>query len=49
MSGGALPVMGGLVLAMAKFNRIIDIDQANQTAIVEPGVVTASCRPRPGA
>ncbi len=40
MTGGALPVMGGLVLAMAKFNRIIDIDQANQTAIVEPGVVT---------
>jgi len=40
MTGGALPVMGGLVLAMAKFNRIIDIDQANQTTTVEPGVVT---------
>jgi len=40
MTGGALPVMGGLVLAMAKFNRIIDIDQDNQTATVEPGVVT---------
>lgn len=40
MTGGALPVRGGLVLAMARFKRIIEIDQANQTAIVEPGVVT---------
>lgn len=40
MTGGALPIRGGLVLAMAKFNRIIDIDLANQTATVEPGVVT---------
>jgi len=40
MTGGALPVRGGLVLAMAKFNRILSIDEANQTAIVEPGVVT---------
>ncbi len=40
MTGGALPVGGGLVLAMAKFNRIIEIDRDNQTAIVEPGVVT---------
>jgi glycolate oxidase len=40
MTGGALPIRGGLVLAMAKFNRILSIDEANQTAIVEPGVVT---------
>lgn len=40
MTGGALPIRGGLVLAMAKFNRIHLIDEANQTAIVEPGVVT---------
>lgn len=40
MTGGAIPVAGGLVLAMAKFNRIIAIDLDNQTAIVEPGVVT---------
>lgn len=42
MTGGALPIMGGLVLALAKFNRIIEIDQANQTATVEPGVVTGT-------
>lgn len=40
MTGGALPVRGGLVLAMARFNRILAIDCDNQTAIVEPGVVT---------
>ena len=40
MTGGALPISGGLVMAMARFTRIISIDQANQTAIVEPGVVT---------
>ena len=42
MTGGALPLAGGLVLAMARFKRIIEIDCANQTAIVEPGVVTGA-------
>lgn len=42
MTGGAIPIQGGLVIAMAKFNRIIAIDQENQTAIVEPGVVTGT-------
>lgn len=40
MTGGALPVRGGLVLAMSRFDKIITIDAANQTAVVEPGVVT---------
>jgi len=40
-SGGALPVKGGLVLAMDRFNRIITIDQDNLIAKVEPGVITA--------
>jgi glycolate oxidase len=40
MTGGSLPVAGGLVLAMSRFNRIIEIDQANQVGIVEPGVIT---------
>jgi len=42
MTGGAIPVQGGLVIAMAKFNRILAIDPDNQTAIVEPGVVTGT-------
>jgi glycolate oxidase len=40
-SGGALPVEGGLVLAMDRFNRILDIDQHNLIARVECGVITA--------
>jgi glycolate oxidase len=39
-SGGALPVMGGLVLAMDRFNRIINIDTDNLIAHVEPFVIT---------
>jgi len=41
LSGGALPVAGGLVCVMTRFNRILDIDPDNLTALVEPGVVTA--------
>jgi glycolate oxidase len=40
MTGGAVPVRGGIVLAMARFNRIIEIDKENQIAIIEPGVIT---------
>jgi glycolate oxidase len=40
-SGGALPVKGGLVLAMERFNRILSIDQDNLIVKVEPGVITA--------
>lgn len=41
MSGGALAMAGGLVIAMSRLNRIIGIDPANQIAEVEPGVITA--------
>jgi glycolate oxidase len=40
LSGGALPVFGGICLSMEKFNRILEIDQRNFQAIVEPGVIT---------
>ncbi len=40
-SGGALPVEGGLVLAMDRFNRILGIDEQNLIARVECGVITA--------
>ncbi len=40
LSGGALPVHGGVLLSMKRFNRIIEIDQANVMAVVEPGVIT---------
>ena len=38
-SGGSLPVWGGVVLVTTRLNRIIEIDNDNLTAIVEPGVV----------
>lgn len=40
LSGGALPVHGGLLISMEKFNRILDIDERNLQATVEPGVIT---------
>ena len=41
MSGGAVPVRGGLVMAMKRFDRILAIDQDNLVCKVEPGVITA--------
>ena len=38
LSGGALPLADGVLLGMAKFNRIKDIDLDNRVAVVEPGV-----------
>ena len=38
LSGGALPLADGVVLGMAKFNRIREIDYDNRIAVVEPGV-----------
>ncbi|HMJ42987.1 MAG TPA: FAD-linked oxidase C-terminal domain-containing protein [Pseudolabrys sp.] len=38
LSGGALPLEDGVLLGMAKFNRIKEIDFANRVAVVEPGV-----------
>ncbi|HEY0177295.1 MAG TPA: FAD-binding oxidoreductase, partial [Pedobacter sp.] len=40
LSGGALPVFGGVLLSMERFKSIISIDTENLQAIVEPGVIT---------
>lgn len=40
LSGGALPVFGGICISMERFNRILEIDENNFQAIVEPGVIT---------
>src|ERR1700735_3700118 len=40
LSGGALPVMGGLLIAMERFNKVLAIDEQNLQATVEPGVIT---------
>ncbi len=38
LSGGALPLADGILLGMAKFNRILDIDYANRAVVAQPGV-----------
>jgi glycolate oxidase len=39
LSGGAIPARGGVLISLARMNRILEIDVPNMRAIVEPGVV----------
>ena len=49
LSGGSLPVAGGIVIALNRLNRILRLDPDERTAVVEPGVinlaVTAAAAP----
>jgi glycolate oxidase len=38
LSGGALPVADGVVISLARMNRILEVDLASQRVVVEPGV-----------
>src|ERR1700745_2249610 len=38
LSGGALPLADGVLLGMAKFNRILEIDYENRCLVAQPGV-----------
>ncbi|CAB5141523.1 FAD/FMN-containing dehydrogenase [Olavius algarvensis associated proteobacterium Delta 3] len=40
LSGGAVPIFGGILLSIERMNTIIEIDDRNLMAVVEPGVVT---------
>jgi glycolate oxidase len=40
LAGGAIPIGGGVLLSLARMNRIVEIDTANAVAVVQPGVVT---------
>ena len=40
LSGGALPVHGGICLSLERFNSILEIDEQNLQIVVEPGVIT---------
>jgi glycolate oxidase len=42
LSGGALPLPEGVLLSMARFNRILEIDTENRSARVQPGVTNLS-------
>ena len=39
LSGGSLPIFGGVALSLENFNKIIQIDEKNLQATVEPGVI----------
>jgi glycolate oxidase len=39
LSGGALPVAGGIVISLARMNRILEVDLPNARVVVEPGVI----------
>ncbi len=39
LSGGCIPLRGGLVISLARMNRILSIDESARAACVEPGVV----------
>ncbi|MFL5627938.1 MAG: FAD-binding oxidoreductase [Ktedonobacteraceae bacterium] len=42
LSGGSVPLAGGIALSMTRMNRILEIDRVNFVAVVEPGVITAT-------
>jgi FAD/FMN-containing dehydrogenases len=39
LSGGALPIEGGIVISLARMNRVLELDVENETATVEAGVI----------
>src|SRR5208283_970611 len=39
LSGGAISKEGGIVIAFSRMNRVLEVDVANQRAVVQPGVV----------
>jgi len=39
LSGGVIPRAGGMVISFARMNRIVELDLANERAVLEPGVV----------
>ena len=41
LAGGAVPAEGGIILSLARLNRILQVDLQNRIAVVEPGVINA--------
>jgi glycolate oxidase len=42
LSGGALPIENGILISLARLNRILEVDIPNARVVVEPGVINAS-------
>ena len=49
LSGGANAIDGALMVSMVRMNRIVEIDEVDQVAIVEPGVINADLSRAGGA
>jgi glycolate oxidase len=49
LSGGALPAAGGIVISLARMNRVLKVDIPNHLVIVEPGVINAHITQRVAA
>jgi glycolate oxidase len=41
-TGGAVPTQGGIILSLERMNRILEIDELNLIAVVEPNVITGA-------
>jgi glycolate oxidase len=39
ISGGSIPTHGGIMIALSRMNRVLEVDLANRLAVVEPGVI----------
>ncbi len=39
LAGGAVPAEGGIVLSLARLNRVLEVDLRNRVALLEPGVI----------
>ncbi|MFI5118649.1 MAG: FAD-binding oxidoreductase, partial [Terriglobales bacterium] len=46
LSGGALPIEGGIVISLVRMNRILEVDLPNARVVVEPGVINADVTQR---
>jgi glycolate oxidase len=46
LSGGALPAAGGVVIGLARMNRILEVDIPNRFIVVEPGVINSQVTQR---
>ena len=42
LSGGSLPVEGGIVIALNRLDRLIELDPDTRTAVVEPGMINST-------
>lgn len=42
LSGGSIPIKGGIVICLLRMNRLLELDEANLTVLCETGVITQS-------